>query len=153
MTTTPMLNALPVDGRERLMRLAHEVSFPAGTRIFEERGLADRFWIIRTGSVNLDIQVSSGGRTVVDMLGHGDLVGWSWVVPPYTWRMGAEAFTLVRAYEFDATAVRALCEADLVLGLAVTRRVLDVVARRLQATRLRLVDMCGPGASTMPAPS
>lgn len=153
MTTTPLLNALPVDGRERLMQLAHEVSFPEGTRIFEEHALADRFWIIRTGSVNLDIQVSSGGRTVVDMLGHGDLVGWSWVVPPYTWRMGAEAFTPVRAYEFDATAVRALCEADPVLGLAVTRRVLDVVARRLQATRLRLVDMYGPGASTMPAPS
>ncbi|MGW2634238.1 Crp/Fnr family transcriptional regulator [Streptomyces chattanoogensis] len=153
MTTTPLLTALPVDGRERLMQLAREVSFPAGTRIFEEHGLADRFWIIRTGSVNLDMQVAGGRSVVVDMLGHGDLVGWSWLVPPYAWRMGAEAFTPVRAYEFDATAVRALCEADPGLGLAVTRRVLDVVARRLQATRLRLADIGGPGASTMPAPS
>ncbi|WP_328390257.1 cyclic nucleotide-binding domain-containing protein [Streptomyces sp. NBC_00400] len=152
MITMSLLNGLPADGRECLMRFAQEVSFPAGARIFEERGLADRFWIIRTGSVNLDIQVASGRSVVVDMLSHDDLVGWSWVVPPYTWRMGAEAFTPVRAYEFDATAVRALCEADPVLGLAVTRRVLDVVARRLQATRLRLVDMCGPGANTMPAP-
>ncbi|AZS69827.1 hypothetical protein DDE74_01560 [Streptomyces lydicus] len=152
MTTKPLLSVLPADGRERLMQFAHEVSFPAGDRIFEERGLADRFWIIRTGSVNLDVQVAGGRPAVVDMLGHGDLVGWSWLVPPYTWRMGAEASTPVRAYEFDATAVRALCEADPALGLAVTRRVLDVVARRLQATRLRLVDMCGPGASTMPAP-
>ncbi len=151
MTTTPLLSVLPPDGRERLMQFAHEVSFPEGTRIFEEHRLADRFWIIRTGSVNLDVQV--GGRpAVVDMLGHGDLVGWSWLVPPYSWRMGAEAFTPVRAYEFDATGVRALCEADPVLGLAVTRRVLEVVARRLQATRLRLADRYGPGASTMPAP-
>lgn len=93
MTTTPLLSVLPADGRERLMQFAQEVSFPAGTRLFEEHGSADRFWIIRTGSVNLDIQVAGGRSVVVDMLGHGDLVGWSWVVPPYTWRMGAEAFT------------------------------------------------------------
>ncbi|MFG2288207.1 Crp/Fnr family transcriptional regulator [Streptomyces sp. NPDC048595] len=152
MTSTPLLRVLPADGRERLMEFAHEVSFPEGARIFEERRLADRFWIIRTGSVNLDIQVPGGRPAVVDMLGHGDLVGWSWLVPPYTWHMGAEAFTPVRAYEFDATAVRALCDADPALGLAVTRRVLDVVARRLQATRLRLADMSGPARSAMPSP-
>ncbi|MEV6566908.1 cyclic nucleotide-binding domain-containing protein [Streptomyces kronopolitis] len=146
MTPTPaLLHTLPAEGRERLMRFAREVSFPAGQRIFEERGHADRFWIIRTGSVNLDVQVGGRQPMVVDMLGHGDMLGWSWLVPPYTWRMGAEASTPVRAYEFDATAVRALCEADPVIGLAVTRRVLDVLARRLQATRLRLADGGGPG--------
>ncbi|MFF4603218.1 cyclic nucleotide-binding domain-containing protein [Streptomyces sp. NPDC001339] len=154
MTTTPLplLNALPAEGRARLMQFAEAVSFPAGTRIFEERGRADRFWIIRTGSVNLDVQVPRHRPAVVEMLGHGDLLGWSWLVPPHSWRMGAEAFTPVRADEFDAVAVRTLCEEDPVLGLAVTRRVLDVVAHRLQATRLRLLDMYGPGASTMPAP-
>lgn len=152
MTTTPLLHVLPPDGRERLMQFAREVSFPAGTRVFEEGEPADRFWIVRTGSVNLDIQVAGRRSVVVESLGHGDLLGWSWLLPPYAWRMGAEAFTPVRAYEFDATAVRALCEADPDLGLAVTRRVLDVVARRLQATRLRLLDISGPAASTMPAP-
>ncbi|MER7152909.1 Crp/Fnr family transcriptional regulator [Streptomyces lydicus] len=151
MTTMPLLRALPADGRARLMHFAHEVSFPSGARLFEERGLADRFWIIHTGSVNLDIRVD-GRPTVVEMLGHGEVVGWSWLVPPYTWRMGAEACTPLRAYEFDATAVRALCEADPALGLEVTRRMLDVVARRLQATRARLADMRAPGATTMPAP-
>lgn len=152
MTTAPLLNVLPPEGRARLMQFAHEVAFPAGTRIFEEGKPADRFWIVRTGSVNLDIQVTDRRPAVIDSLGHGDLLGWSWLLPPYAWRMGAEAFTPVRAYEFDATAVRALCEADPALSLAVTRRVLDVVARRLQATRHRLLDLCGPGVSTMPAP-
>ncbi|MEW1750621.1 Crp/Fnr family transcriptional regulator [Streptomyces angustmyceticus] len=151
-STPPLLHALPTEGRERLMQFAREVSFPEGKRIFEEHGLADRFWIIRTGSVNLDVQVRGRRPMVVDMLDHGDLVGWSWLVPPYTWRMGAEASSPVRAYEFDATAVRALCEADPAIGLAVTRRVLDVVASRLQATRLRLADMGGPGSRAMPAP-
>ncbi|MFE1176130.1 Crp/Fnr family transcriptional regulator [Streptomyces sp. NPDC058773] len=152
MTTAPLLHVLPPEGRARLMQFAHEVTFPSGTRIFEEGKPADRFWIVRTGSVNLDIQASGRRPTVVDSLGHGDLLGWSWLLPPYAWRMGAEAFTPVRAYEFDATAVRALCEADAALGLAVTRCVLDVVARRLQSTRHRLLDLYGPGASTMPAP-
>lgn len=152
MTTTSLLHVLPPDGRERLMQFAREVSFPAGTRVFEEGEPADRFWIVRTGSVNLDIQEAGRRPVVVESLGHGDLLGWSWLLPPYAWRMGAEAFTPLRAYEFDATAVRALCEADPDLGLAVTRRVLDVVARRLQATRLRLLDLSGPTAGTMPAP-
>ncbi|MGI5255931.1 cyclic nucleotide-binding domain-containing protein [Streptomyces angustmyceticus] len=150
-STPPLLHALSLEGRERLMQFAREVSFAAGKRIFEERGLADRFWIIRTGSVDLDVHIGDRRPMVVDILGHGDLVGWSWLVPPYTWRMGAEASTPVRAYEFDATAVRALCEADPAIGLAVTRRVLDVVARRLQATRLRLADTDGPGSRAVTA--
>ncbi|RXS87171.1 cyclic nucleotide-binding domain-containing protein [Streptomyces sp. TM32] len=152
MTTAPLLHVLPPEGRTRLMQFAREVTFPAGTRIFEEGKPADRFWIVRTGSVNLDIHEAGRPPVVVESLGHGDLLGWSWLLPPYAWRMGAEAFTPVRAYEFDATAVRALCEADPALSLAVTRRVLAVVARRLQATRHRLSDMYGPRASTMPAP-
>ncbi|MEU7642125.1 cyclic nucleotide-binding domain-containing protein [Streptomyces sp. NPDC039016] len=152
MATTPLLQQLPPNGRERLLAFAHEVTFPEGTHLFEEGGAADQFWILRTGSVNLDVHVAGRRPAVVDLLGPGDLLGWSWLVPPYRWRMGAEAFTLVRAHEFDATAVRALCEADPVLGLAVTRQVLDVVARRLQATRHRLIDLGGAGASVRPAP-
>ncbi|MEU7642598.1 MULTISPECIES: cyclic nucleotide-binding domain-containing protein [unclassified Streptomyces] len=150
MGTTPLLKGLPLNGRERLLAFAHEVTIPEGTRIFEEGGAADQFWIIRTGSVNLDVRLAGRRPAVVDLLGPGDLLGWSWLVPPYRWRMGAEAFTLVRAHEFDATEVRVLCEADPVLGLAVAHRVLDVVARRLLATRYRLIDPGGAGASRQP---
>ncbi|MFE7311589.1 Crp/Fnr family transcriptional regulator [Streptomyces sp. NPDC057555] len=148
MITAPLLRQLPPNGRERLLAFAHEVTVPEGTRLFEEGGPADQFWIVRTGSVNMDIRIAGRRPTVVDLLGPGDLVGWSWLVPPYRWLMGAEAFTLVRAHEFDASAVRALCEADPVLGLAVTRQVLEVVARRLLATRHRLVDLGGDSAGT-----
>jgi CRP/FNR family cyclic AMP-dependent transcriptional regulator len=144
MTTETLLDALPPGGRDRLLEFAHDASFEAGARIFEEGGLADHFWIIRTGSVNLDIQVCDRHPATVGMLGHDDLLGWSWLVPPYTWRLGAEASSPVRALEFDARAVRALCEADTVLGLAVTHRVLGLVAHRLQATRRHLMDLYGP---------
>ncbi|MFD3921203.1 cyclic nucleotide-binding domain-containing protein [Streptomyces sp. NPDC058595] len=150
--TMTLLNALPGQGRERLMNCSRPVSFAAGTRIFEDRGPADRFWVIRTGAVNLDLHGRGQNAGTLEMLGHGDLLGWSWLVPPYTWRLGAEAFSMVRADEFDARAVRALCDEDPVLGLALTRRVLEVVADRLQATRVRLLGVYAPHGSDSTLP-
>lgn len=150
-TPSTLLNVLPVQGRERLLALSREVVFPEGTRIFEEGGTADRFWIIRTGSVTLDFQPPGRRRPfAIETLGHGDLLGWSWLFPPYTWHQGAEAFTLVRATEFDAAAVRVLCDEDPVLGQALTRRVAAIVADRLQTARSRLFDMYGPHGNDAP---
>ncbi|MDX6312617.1 MAG: hypothetical protein QOF84_2537 [Streptomyces sp.] len=146
-TTTNLLGVLPTEGRERLMELARDVSFPAGTRIFEEGHKADRFWIIRTGSAALDLHVPGRRAAVVETLGPGDLLGWSWLFPPYAWHLGAEAQSPVRALEFDATVVRALCEADPVFGRAVSRRVAEIVAHRLQGARTRLLDLYGPQGS------
>jgi CRP-like cAMP-binding protein len=146
-TTTSLLDVLPSEGRERLLALAREVSLPAGTRIFEERSRADRFWIIQSGSVNLDLHVPGRRAAVVGNLGPGDLLGWSWLFPPYSWHLGAEVHSPVRALEFDATVVRALCEADPVMGRAIFRTVAEIVAHRLQGARTRLLDLYGPQGS------
>src|SRR5690606_24156551 len=78
-----LLTALPPPQRERLMELAREVSFPEDTRIFEAGGTADRFWVIRSGAVSLDQRVNELQRVTVASLGAGDLLGWSWLFPPY----------------------------------------------------------------------
>ncbi|MEV7286295.1 cyclic nucleotide-binding domain-containing protein [Streptomyces sp. NPDC093252] len=142
--TTGMLRALRADHRQRLMTAAREVSFPQGTRLFEEGGHADRFWLIRTGTVELDLHVPGRRAAVIETLRHNELVGWSWLFTPHVWHLGAEATTPVRAYEFDATAVRAMCDEDAVLGRAVARWVGDVLAHRLHASRTRLLDLYGP---------
>lgn len=133
-----LLTALPPPQRGRLMALAREVSFPEDTRIFEAGTTADRFWVVRSGAVSLDQRVNEFQRVTVATLGAGDLVGWSWLFPPHEWDFGAEAFSQVRAYEFDATAVLRLCEEDPALGLALVRRVAEILAHRLEATRGRL---------------
>ncbi|MFI6445695.1 cyclic nucleotide-binding domain-containing protein [Kitasatospora sp. NPDC050543] len=138
------LGALPPGHRDRLAASAREVSIPAGTRIFEEGGLADRFWIIRSGLVVLDVHVPGRRAAVVETLGEGDLLGWSWLFEPYRWQLGARTRGTVLAAEFDAERVRAACEDDPVFGLAVTHGVATVVARRLRATRTRLLDLYGP---------
>lgn len=146
-TTNGLLDVLPDQARQRLTELGREASFPAGTRIFEEGQRADRFWIIHTGSVALDLHVPGRRAAVLETLGHGDLLGWSWLFPPYIWHLGAQAQSPVRATEYDATIVRALCEADPAFGRAVSRRVAEIVAHRLLQTRTRLLDLYGPAGS------
>jgi CRP-like cAMP-binding protein len=144
---TNLFAALPSPGRERLMSLARDVVFPAGTRIFEEGGRADRFWVIHTGSVVLDTPVPGQQPAPLAILRPGDLLGCSWLFPPYAWHLGAEAQSHVRAEEFDATVVRALSRADLEFGEALARRVAEIIANRMQGARLRLLDLYGPHSS------
>jgi CRP-like cAMP-binding protein len=146
-TSPRLLSALPSEGRERMMRFSHDARFESGTRIFEEGRAADRFWIIRTGSVTLDLHVPGRRAAKVETLHHDDLVGWSWLFPPYTWHLGAYAFTLVRALEFDAEAVRTLCEQDPVFGAALNHCVAMIIAQRLHSARTRLLDLYGPQGS------
>ncbi|WP_413759866.1 cyclic nucleotide-binding domain-containing protein [Streptomyces sp. MMBL 11-3] len=142
-----MTAALPAEHRERLVGVAREASFAAGTRLFEEGGRADRFWIVRTGVVTLDLHVPGRRAAVVETLGHGELIGWSWHFPPYVWHLGAQATHPLRAWEFDARTVRELCAQDPEFGREVAVWVGRVLAHRLQAARTRLLDLYGPCGS------
>ncbi|WP_149830048.1 cyclic nucleotide-binding domain-containing protein [Streptomyces tailanensis] len=145
--TAGMLQALPAEHRRRLMRFAREVSFPQATPLFEEGGRADRFWIIRTGSVDLDLRVPGRRAAVIGTLRHNELVGWSWLFAPHLWHLGAEATSPVRAYEFDATAIRSMCKDDPDLGRTVALWVGGVLAHRLYSARTRLLDLYAPYGS------
>ncbi|MFI0724145.1 cyclic nucleotide-binding domain-containing protein [Streptomyces sp. NPDC021224] len=143
------LTALPAPHRERLLGLAVDRTFPAGTRIFEEDAQARRFWVVRSGLVALDAQVPGRRPAVVETLGAGELLGWSWLFEPYRWHLGAEAREPVEALEFDAATVRRAIDEDPSFGLAVTRCVAAVaIGRRLRACRIRLLDLYGPEPAT-----
>ncbi|MGI5466623.1 Crp/Fnr family transcriptional regulator [Streptomyces sp. CA-132043] len=146
-TVTQRLGGLPENQRRKLMALGREVSFPAGTRIFEEGRKADRFWIIRSGAVKLDLHVPGRRSAVIETLGEGDLLGWAWLFPPRTWHLGAEALSPVRAWEFDAEVVRGLCHEDPVLGRDLVLACAEVIGHRLRCARTRLMDLYGPYGS------
>lgn len=139
-----LLGGLLREDRERLMALAFAVTLPGGTRVFEEGGEADRFWIVRSGAVALDLHVPGRGRTVVETIGAGGLLGWSWLCPPHRWHLGAEARGTTVAWEFDAAAVRELCAERPLLGLTVVTSVAGTIGERLRAARIRLLDLYGP---------
>ncbi len=142
--TPTMLRSLSAEHRQRLMSAAQEVSIPEGTRLFEEGARADRFWIIRTGRIELDMRVPGRRPAVIESLGHNELVGWSWLFAPHVWHLGAEATTPTRAYEFDAAAVRSMCRDDPALGSEVSQWVGQTLAHRLRSARTRLLDLYAP---------
>lgn len=144
---TTSLTVLPARHRDHLLGLADSVRFPAAQRLFEEHAVADRFWILKTGAVTLDAQLPPPRRRAeIALLDPGDLVGLSWLFPPFEWELGAETLSPVRAYEFDAPRVRAECGADPEFGFAISQWVGMVLAHRLQATRTRLLDLYQPAA-------
>ena len=135
----PFLRGMPPGQLDALAAAASDVTFPAGHRIFETGGFAGKFWLIRSGRVALDMQVPGDGRMIIDSAGIGDLVGWSWLFPPYCWTCGAVCVTAVEAFEFDAAAVRARSTADPLFGHELTGRIMRVLAVRLQRARAGLV--------------
>jgi CRP/FNR family transcriptional regulator, cyclic AMP receptor protein len=137
----PFLAGLREDHLAALAGHAMPVRLPTGTRLFAEGGIAERFWLIRSGQVVLDVHLPGRGTVLVETLGAGQVLGWSWLEPPYRWHFGATARAATDAFEFDADAVRELCEADPALGYALLRRFLPVVVDRLQASRIRLLDL------------
>lgn len=124
---------------DALAEAASEVLFPRGHRICADGDYADRFWLIQSGYVFLDVQVPGEGPAVIGRVGIGGLVGWSWLLPPYQWAFGAVCATEVRTFEFNARTVRDHCTADPSLGDELTRRLFQVVAGRIQDTRTGLI--------------
>jgi len=135
----PFLRGMPPGQLAVLAGLARHEKYEAGQRLFEEGGMADRFWIIDAGQVTLDASVPGRGRIILERLGRSDVVGLSWLMPPCQWRFGAVASQPMQAFVFDAGAVRAACDADPDLGYELSRRFSGVVVRRLQAARTRLL--------------
>ena len=143
LATHPFLNGMSADHLAVLAEAARDVSFPARYRLFDDGGNATRFWLIQCGHVSLDLHVPGEGPVVIETIGMGQLLGWSWLFPPYKWAFGAVAVAPVEAFEFEAPAVRAFCSADPALGYEFHQRVSRVLAKRLQATRIRLIARSG----------
>jgi CRP/FNR family transcriptional regulator, cyclic AMP receptor protein len=143
----PFLHGMSHDQLAVLVASTRHVSFPARCRIFEDGSNATRFWLIQSGQVRLDLNVPGQGPAVIEAVGMGELLGWSWLFPPYKWAFGAVAVTAVEAFEFDAPAVRRCCEADPQLGYELNQRITRVLAKRLQATRIRLIAQAGHPAA------
>lgn len=140
-TRFAMFDQLSVDDVRRLVPIAREVIFAAGERIFQPDQAADACWLLETGRVAIDTPVPGHAPMVVQTLGPGDVLGWSWLVPPRRWHFGAIATEPVTALELDAERLRGLCADHPALGYLVTSRFMAALVDRLQHTRARLLDL------------
>lgn len=136
----PFLAGMSPRHVDRLAMWGHPTIVHGGSRVFDESGRADRFWLIIEGHVRLDTHLPGRGDVAVETIGPGTVLGWSWFFPPYRWHFAATATELVHAVVLDGPGVRRLCDEDPALGLDLTRRFMRVVVERLQQTRLRMLD-------------
>jgi CRP/FNR family cyclic AMP-dependent transcriptional regulator len=141
MAAHPFLSGLPPLWLERLALLARPVIIDAGDRIFSVNRPADTFWLVDTGRVALTLHVPGRGDEVIETIGAGQVVGWSWLFPPYRWHFGAVTTEAVLAIAVDGAGTRSLCDIEPAFGYELTRRFMAVVVERMQATRMRLLGL------------
>jgi CRP/FNR family cyclic AMP-dependent transcriptional regulator len=128
----------------RLMQdCAMAVSFEPGELIFKEGDPANRFYLIHQGEVALESYVKDRGITLIQTVGPGEVLGWSWLFPPYYWHFDARAVEPVKATFIYGTPLREECEGDHDLGYELMKRMAAVMMQRLQETRRQLLNLRG----------
>ena len=143
----PLFEGLNGERRSLIAGCGGNVRFLEGETLFREGDPANTFFLIRQGTIAIEIYVPARGAITVETLGPGEVVGWSWLFAPYRWHFDARAVSTVRATAFDGACLRDKCAADPELGYDLMSRFAQVIMDRLQWTRLRLLDVYGDGRS------
>ena len=117
--------------------------FADGEWLAREGEAADSFYVVRRGAVALETYVPQGGALMIETVHEHELVGWSWLFPPYRTMFDIRAVGVTRAIAFDGACLRGKLEEDPVLGYELMKRFAQVIIERLQATRVRLIDVYG----------
>jgi CRP/FNR family transcriptional regulator, cyclic AMP receptor protein len=142
LTHHPFFAGLPAESIDLIVGCASNVRFRPGERLFREGDPAETFYVVRGGRVALEMRAPTGSA-VLDTVEADEVVGWSWLVPPYRWTFDGRAVDDVHAVRFDGACLRGKCEADPVLGYALLTRVVGVMSARLHSARVRLLDLYG----------
>jgi CRP/FNR family transcriptional regulator, cyclic AMP receptor protein len=143
----PVFNGMGQDQLSLIAGCAQNRVFEEGEYLMREGDPAGTFFVIRHGMVAMEIFVPHRGAVRIETIGDGDLLGWSWLVPPYRCHLDARALDNVHTVAFDAACLRGKAEEDPVLGYELLKRFVPVIVERLQATRVRMLDVYGTVAS------
>lgn len=139
----PFFKELEEPYLQLIVGCATNVIFNAGQSIVREGEEANHFYLIRHGKVALEIATPKKSPITIQTIGEGEILGWSWLIPPYHWLFDAKAVELTRAIALDGKCLRKKCEEDHDLGYELLKRFAHIMDQRLQATRLQLLDVYG----------
>ncbi len=143
----PFFEGLPEPALELISGCGHNVRFEADDRIITENEPADEFFVLRSGLAAVEVDSPRKGPVVIETLGPGEILGVSWLLPPYRWTFDVRAVERCGAVSIDAACLRGKCDDDHDLGYELYRRFAGLIRSRLLATRLQLIDVYSVGAS------
>jgi len=141
----PFFKGLNAHQLQLLADSAMKKQFEPGQLILQEGSPANRFYLILEGKVMLESELKDRGMIPIETLGPGDDLGWSWLFPPYDLQLSARALEPTRTIFFYGTRLRGECEKDHDLGYELTKRIAEVVIKRLRATQQRLMECADSG--------
>jgi CRP/FNR family cyclic AMP-dependent transcriptional regulator len=140
----PMFRELDPSHRALIAGCGRNRSFEDGEFLMREGDSADEFFAVRHGTVTLYLPDPRHGELAIESLGPGQIVGLSWLFPPYRVQFDARAVGPVNTICFDGACLRGKCDADPAFGYALMKRLAATMTHRLQATRMQLLDVYGP---------
>lgn len=120
---------------------ASNVLFKEGDIILREGAPADKFYLIRQGRIAIDIQATENQSITIQTIQEGDILGWSWLIPPHKNKFNARAVSDIRAIALDGKCLREKCEKNHDLGYELIKRLARVFTQRLELTRIQLLDL------------
>ncbi|MGP0066460.1 MAG: cyclic nucleotide-binding domain-containing protein [Isosphaeraceae bacterium] len=141
MKDLPFTRGLAPEQLELVADLATRAEWAAGETVFREGDRDPVLYVVETGRIAIEVSVPGRGRVTILTLGPGEVFGWSSLFHDRPKTAAARAIEPTRAIALDAARLGALCDADPRLGYVLTRRILEVVAERLKATRIQLLDV------------
>jgi len=140
----PVFSQLAAEHVELLAKRGGEQSFAAGELLFRQQETAEQFFIVIEGTVKVEVPAIEGPVLEVQTLEHDDVLGWSWLIPPYKWTFEAKAATDVTVLTFDGKALLKQCEKDNAFGYALMKLFAGLMSERLNAARQKMMDNWAP---------
>ncbi len=137
----PFCKGLEAHAVDLLTNCSSNVRLLPGHHLFREGTEANQFYLIREGKISLESPAPQSPCVSVEYVEAGEVLGWSWLVPPHRWRFGARAVEPVSAIAVNGKCLRAKCEKNSDLGYALLKRSVEILGQRLEATRFRLLDL------------
>lgn len=141
LAAVPSFEGIPRKYLDLISGCASNIHFQQGKFILLEGREARHFYVIREGKVAIETAAGNRNAITIETLTAGDVLGWSWLVPPYRWQFDARAVTAVSAIAFDAVCLREKCELDTDFGYEILKRFAEIMSQRLTATRMQIVDL------------
>jgi CRP/FNR family transcriptional regulator, cyclic AMP receptor protein len=137
----PFLEGMTRHHIELLALCAVPTQFDPGQTIFLEGEPASGFYLVETGNVVLEGKTSDGRQVVIDTVCAGEPLGWSWLFPPYLWHFTARATEQCSAICLSGMLLRQHRDDDLTFSHELFRRTSEVMVRRLQRARGKLISL------------
>jgi len=139
----PFFKDLNQEFLEFIVSCASNVRFREGETILREGESADKFYLVLEGKVEININTAQHRSITIQTLRGGEILGWSWLIPPHRYRFDAKAVEDTRAIALDGKCLRKKCEENHELGYELLKRLAGVFTQRLEETRKQLINIYG----------